>query len=66
MCYRMRRLACTEDFDLAMSYEEFLDKVKRPSMHTRATLPGLPAYLGSLVTIEAIKYLFITEPTSVG
>jgi ribosomal protein S12 methylthiotransferase accessory factor len=62
MCYRMRRLACTEDFDLAMSYEEFLDKVKRPSMHTRATLPGLPAYLGSLVTIEAIKYLLSLSP----
>jgi ribosomal protein S12 methylthiotransferase accessory factor len=57
MCYRMRRLACTEDFNLAMRYEEFLDKLKRPSLHARATLPGLPAYLGSLVTIEAIKCL---------
>jgi bacteriocin biosynthesis cyclodehydratase domain-containing protein len=57
MCYRMRRLACAEDFNLAMSYEEFLDKLKRPALHARATLPGLPAYLGSLVTIEAIKCL---------
>ena len=62
MCYRMRRLACTEDFNLAMSYEEFLDKLKRPSMHTRATLPGLPAYVGSLVTIEVIKYLLSLSP----
>lgn len=57
MCYRMRRLACAEDFNLAMGYEEFLDKLKRPALHARATLPGLPAYLGSLVTIEAIKCL---------
>lgn len=62
MCYRMRRLACAEDFNLAMCYEEFLDKLKRPSMHTRATLPGLPAYLGSLATIEAIKYLLSLSP----
>ena len=57
MCYRMRNLACAEDFDLAMGYEEFLDKLKRPALHTRPTLPGLPAYVGSLVTIEAIKCL---------
>ena len=57
MCYRMRRLACEEDFNLAMGYEEFLDKLKRPALHARATLPGLPAYVGSLVTIEAIKCL---------
>jgi ribosomal protein S12 methylthiotransferase accessory factor len=57
MCYRMRRLACAEDFNLAMTYEEFLDKLKQPALHSRATLLGLPAYLGSILTIEAIKCL---------
>lgn len=55
MCYRMRGLACAEDFSLAMDYEQFLDKLKRPSLHVRAIMPGLPAYVGSLLTIEAIK-----------
>jgi bacteriocin biosynthesis docking scaffold, SagD family len=64
LCYRMRALACAADYDLAMSYEEFLDKLKRPALHTRATLPGLPTYLGSMLTIEAIKHLLsLSVPT---
>ena len=30
MCYRMRALACEQDFDLGMTYEEHLDRKRQP------------------------------------
>ncbi|MBV9787885.1 MAG: TOMM precursor leader peptide-binding protein [Chloroflexi bacterium] len=55
MCYRMRSIACEEDFNAAMSYEEFLDHQKRPALHERGVLPMLPPYVGSLLALEILK-----------
>lgn len=55
MCYRMRSIACEEDFNAAMSYEEFLDRQKRPALHERGVLPMLPPYIGSLLALEILK-----------
>lgn len=55
MCYRMRSIACEEEFNAAMSYEEFLDRQKRPALHERGVLPMLPPYVGSLLALEILK-----------
>lgn len=57
MCYRMRSIACEEEFNAAMSYEEFLDRQKRPALHERGVLPMLPTYVGSLLALEILKQL---------
>lgn len=67
MCYRMRNIATDEDFSAAMSYEEFLDKQKHPMLHRRGVFPTSPAYLGSLLALEILKYcLSINQPTLAG
>ena len=55
MCYRMRRLACEDDFGQAMSYEEFLDRRKQPALHEHGTLPALPPLIAGLLGLEVIK-----------
>jgi ribosomal protein S12 methylthiotransferase accessory factor len=55
MCYRMRSIACEEDFNAAMTYEEFLDRRKLPALHERGVLPMLPSYTGSLLALEILK-----------
>ncbi len=66
MCYRMRALAAEPDFEMAMAFEEHLDKAKAPALARRPLLPTLPAQLGALVALEALKYLLrINEPTLV-
>lgn len=57
MCYRMRNLACEPDFDLAISYEEHLDRKKQPTLAQRPVFPALPGQLGSVLGLEAFKYL---------
>ena len=57
MCYRMRSLACEDDFDRAMSYEEHLDRAKAPRLAERPVLPGLAPQLASLLALEVVKYL---------
>ena len=55
MCYRMRRLACEDDFSQAMSYEEFLDRRKQPALHEHGTLPALPALIAGALGLEVLK-----------
>ncbi|HEX8086083.1 MAG TPA: TOMM precursor leader peptide-binding protein [Solirubrobacteraceae bacterium] len=57
MCYRMRRLACEQDFDRAMAVEEHLDRKRAPALAERPLLPGLPAQLGAALALEAIRLL---------
>jgi ribosomal protein S12 methylthiotransferase accessory factor len=57
MCYRMRALACEQDFDRAMSFEEHLDRKRRPGLGERPVLPVLPVQLASTLALEAIKLL---------
>jgi ribosomal protein S12 methylthiotransferase accessory factor len=66
MCYRMRVLACEQDFDLAMAYEEHLDRKRQPSLAERPVLPALPQQLGSTLALEALKFLIrLNQPTLV-
>ncbi len=57
LCYRMRGIACEDDFDAAMSYEEYLDQRKQPALHARGVLPTIPPYIGSLLAQEALRLL---------
>lgn len=66
MCYRMRALACEQDFDMAMAYEEHLDRKRQPSLAERPVLPALPLQLGSTLGLEALKFLIrLNQPTLV-
>ncbi len=66
MCYRMRALACEQDFDLAMAYEEHLDRKRRPCLAERPVLPVLPLQLASTLALEALKLLIrLNQPTLV-
>lgn len=62
MCYRMRSVACTKDFDTAMNYEEHLDRQKDPALHRRGVLPGTPQYAAGLLASEIIKHLLSVSP----
>ena len=57
MCYRMRSLACADDFPMAMSYEEFLDRRKQPGLHESGTPPALPALIAGVMSLEITRYL---------
>jgi bacteriocin biosynthesis cyclodehydratase domain-containing protein len=66
MCYRMRALACEQDFDLAMAYEEHLDRKRSPGLAQRPVLPALPVQLAATLALEAIKSLVrLNQPTLV-
>lgn len=67
MCYRMRSIACEENFNEAMSYEEFLDQRRSPALHQRGALPGIPPYIASLLSLETLKrLLFLGQPALAG
>lgn len=66
MCYRMRVLAAETDFDLAMAYEEHLDRARIPKLGERALLPTLPLQLASTLALEALRLLLrLNQPTLV-
>lgn len=57
MCYRMRSLACEQDFDLAMSLEEHFDAKRHPSLAQRGVLPVLAVQLAATLALETLKLL---------
>jgi len=67
MCYRMRNIACEDDFNQAMSYEEYLIRQKSPTLHERGVFPALLPYLASILAIEILKnQLSLVVPTLAG
>ncbi len=62
MCYRMRSLACEDDFSQAMGYEEFLDRHKQPALHEHGTLPALPPLIAGALGLEVIKNILALGP----
>ncbi len=64
MCYRMRRIACEENYDEAMAYERFLNQHHQPSLSSRATAPFLSAQVASLLTGEIVKLVALALPPS--
>lgn len=55
MCWRMRAIASEEDFEAAMRFEELNDARREPAQDRGGVLPGLPAYVGSLLLTEIVK-----------
>lgn len=64
MCYRMRRVACEENYDEAMAYERFVNARNSPGLSARAAAPSLPPYLSSLLTSEIVKLVVLGLPSS--
>jgi ribosomal protein S12 methylthiotransferase accessory factor len=64
MCYRMRRVACEENFDEAMAYERFLNEANKPSLSSRATAPFLSAHVASLLAGEIVKLVALMLPAT--
>lgn len=62
MCYRMRRVACEDNYDEAMAYERYLNERKQPCLSSRATAPFLSAHLASLLTAETLKMVAVGLP----
>jgi len=62
MCYRMRAVACANDFDQAIAFEEHLDRIREPRLHTRPILPVLPEMLASTMAMEVVRILTGLHP----
>jgi ribosomal protein S12 methylthiotransferase accessory factor len=63
MCYRMRDIACAENFTEAMSYETYLNNQKQPMLHARGFLPSSLNFMGGIIVNEIIKLLLALEAT---
>jgi ribosomal protein S12 methylthiotransferase accessory factor len=55
LCWRMRSIACHEDFASAMAYEEYLDSQRDPRGGSRPVMPSMHAHLGSVLATESLK-----------
>jgi ribosomal protein S12 methylthiotransferase accessory factor len=62
MCYRMRRIACEENYDEEMAYERFLNQSNQPSLSSRATAPFLSIHVASLLAGEIVKLVALALP----
>ncbi|WP_152189447.1 TOMM precursor leader peptide-binding protein [Georgenia satyanarayanai] len=54
LCWRMRALACEDDFAAAMAHEELLDQVRRAPARPRPVLPALLPWAAAVVTREVL------------
>lgn len=67
LCWRMRALACADDFGLAMAREETLDATRTPPENGRPVFPTLPAWVASVVGHEVLAVLLgVTSPRLAG
>jgi len=57
LCWRMRSVACADDFDEEMAHEQHLDRLRRPAGAQRPVLPALLPYATGLVVTEIVKIL---------
>jgi len=57
LCWRMRAIACDDDFNASMAIEEFRDGQRRPALHEGGTIPALAQMVGGLMGLEAVKHL---------
>ncbi len=55
MCWRMRYLACADDFAEAMAYEEHLDGLRQPADRAASAIPSLGATLAGMMATEFLK-----------
>ncbi|MEE6295994.1 TOMM precursor leader peptide-binding protein [Georgenia wangjunii] len=54
LCWRMRALACEDDFPAAMAREEVLDAVRRPAARPRPVLPPLVPWAAGALAREVL------------
>lgn len=67
LCWRMRALACAEDFGLAMAREETLDGVRTPPESARPVFPTLPPWVAGVVGHEILAVLLgVARPRLAG
>src|SRR3989442_9852104 len=55
MCYRMRRIACEENYDEAMAHERFLNERRMPALSSRATATFLAGQRRTMLAGEGGK-----------
>lgn len=63
MCYRMRDVACAENFAEAMGYETFLNNQKKPLFSARGFFPASLHMVAGILANEIIKSLLTLETT---
>jgi bacteriocin biosynthesis cyclodehydratase domain-containing protein len=67
LCWRMRALACADDFPAAMAREELLDAARRPFDPPRPLLPPLPHWAASILAREVMALgLGVASPQLAG
>ncbi len=67
LCWRMRALACADDFPAAMAREELLDAARRPFDPPRPLLPPLPHWAAAILAREVmVLALGIASPQLAG
>jgi ribosomal protein S12 methylthiotransferase accessory factor len=66
MCYRMRTIACADDFTDAMTYEMYLNQKKFPGLSNRGFLPGALHHAGSVLASEVTKVMLALETGMAG
>jgi len=67
LCWRMRAIACEEDFGAAMSWEEHLAAGESQPVGERPVLPNLPPWIAGVLGHEALaQILGIAQPRLVG
>lgn len=66
MCYRMRTIACADDFAAAMSYETFLNNQKKPGLAGRGFFPPSLHSMAGIAANEVLKVLLGLEASLAG
>ena len=67
VCWRMRAIACRDDFAVAMALEEALDADRQLPDEPRPVLPGIPLWTGGIAGHEALAVtLGIAQPRLAG
>jgi bacteriocin biosynthesis cyclodehydratase domain-containing protein len=67
LCWRMRAIACEDDFASAMAWEERFDRVRAPPGAERPVLPSLPPWIAGVLGHEALAVaLGIAQPRLAG
>ncbi len=63
MCYRMRDIACADNYSETMSYETFINKQKKPELYLRGFLPSSVNFIAGIIANEILKLLLNLETT---
>lgn len=66
MCYRMREIACANDYTEAIGYETYLNQKKIPALHLRGFLPSSVSFIAGIISDEVIKLLLSLETALAG